>query len=79
MSHKRRRPERKPLSGNVIDFYDYVSDVPPPEARRQPIHKRWTPTIVTDIPDRVPVTEWELDLFEAHMGDVLDELFGQLR
>ena len=32
--------------------------------------------VVDDWPDRVPVTEREVDVFEAWFGDVLDELFG---
>jgi hypothetical protein len=33
-------------------------------------------TVVDDWPHRVPVTEREVDVFEAWFGDILDELFG---
>ncbi|MBV9692701.1 MAG: hypothetical protein JO261_03270 [Alphaproteobacteria bacterium] len=32
--------------------------------------------VLDDWPKRVPVTEREVDVFEAWFGDVLDELFG---
>jgi hypothetical protein len=31
---------------------------------------------VDDWPARIPVTEAELDVIEAHFGQLLDELFG---
>jgi hypothetical protein len=36
----------------------------------------WT---VTDWPDRVPVTDAEVDVFEAWFGDLFDDLFGPCR
>jgi len=32
--------------------------------------------VTDDWPQRVPVTEREVDVFEAWFGDILDELFG---
>jgi hypothetical protein len=32
--------------------------------------------VVDDWPDRAPVTEREVDVFELWFGDILDELFG---
>lgn len=32
--------------------------------------------VTDDWPQRVPVTEREVDVFEACFGDILDELFG---
>ncbi len=34
--------------------------------------------IVDDWPERIPVTEAELDVIEAHFGHLLDELFGRI-
>ena len=34
--------------------------------------------VIDDWPERVPVTEREVDVFEAWFGDVLDELFGRV-
>lgn len=31
---------------------------------------------MADWPEHVPVTEREVDVFEAWFGDILDELFG---
>ena len=35
---------------------------------------RWT--VTDDWPEDVPVTEAEIDVFEAWFGDLFDELFG---
>lgn len=32
--------------------------------------------VVDDWPERVPVTDREVDVFEAWFGDILDDLFG---
>ena len=32
--------------------------------------------VIDDWPERVPVTEREVDVFEAWFGDIVDELFG---
>jgi hypothetical protein len=45
------------------------------EADSHPFADHWT--VSDDWPDRVPVTEAEIDLFEAWFGDILDELFGK--
>ena len=35
--------------------------------------------VVDDWPARVPVTDAEIDVFEAWFGDLFDELFGPSR
>ncbi|MDR6955768.1 hypothetical protein J2X65_005151 [Ancylobacter sp. 3268] len=45
------------------------------ERGTEPPLDHWT--VSDDWPDRVPVTEAEIDLFEAWFGDILDELFGR--
>ena len=35
--------------------------------------------VIDDWPARVPVTDAELDVFEAWFGDLFDELFGPSR
>lgn len=66
-------------SAEVIDFFDYAS----PERRtrrqkggveRRTVVARLGARITDDWPARVPVTEAELDLFEAHFGPLIDEL-----
>lgn len=34
------------------------------------------PEIIDDWPERIPVSKRELDLFEVHCSDLLDEIFG---
>jgi hypothetical protein len=57
------------------DLYDYLR----PQVRRRgrpakQIRFRWT--VTDDWPDEVPVTEAEIDVFEAWFGDLFDELFS---
>lgn len=65
------------------DLYDYVPqdgiETPAPRIGCPPKHDVETWTVTDDWPDRVPVTEAEIDLFEAWFGDIFDELFGPSR
>ena len=36
-------------------------------------------TVTDDWPERVPVTQAELDVFEAWFGDLFEEMFGTCR
>jgi hypothetical protein len=87
----RRHPTPKPkhraraVAGTLPDdLYDYIEgeegDGPTlkyPTARHTitSVAENWT--VSDDWPERVPVTEAEIDLFEAWFGDILDELFGK--
>ena len=42
-------------------------------------HDVETWAVTDDWPDRVPITDAELDVFEAWFGDLFDELFGPCR
>jgi len=57
------------------DLYDWANR-PRPKLGRPPKHDLAGWRVTDDWPERVPVTEAELDVFEAWFGDVLDELFG---
>jgi hypothetical protein len=59
-------------------LYDYTCQ---PQLRigRPPKHDLETWTVTDDWPTRVPVTDAEVDVFEAWFGDLFDELFGQCR
>jgi hypothetical protein len=77
MAHRRKsKPDEVPAPGEVPDnLYDYA-DLP---ARRvgRPIADdvpAWT--VTDDWPDEVPVTEAEIEVFEAWFGDLFDELFS---
>jgi hypothetical protein len=70
-SRRRRRIEYGALPDDL-----YIVPTPRPPLGR-PVKRdveRWT--VTDDWPERVPVTEKELDMFEAWFGDLFDELFG---
>ncbi len=77
MEHARARSTTGKSDGNVVDLYDYL---PTPRQTTLPARRRrcedWHPRILDDWPARIPVTEAELDVIEAHFGQLLDELFG---
>lgn len=79
---RRGRPRRIPPQTLPDDMFNYADDrsptvrphrSPPPDAfdiEKQPVIDDW--------PEKVPVTEAEIDIFELYFGDVLDRLFGPL-
>ena len=74
-SHRSRRLRSEPDSTATIDLYNWLA----PRARRRgrPVKSdqvSWT--VTDDWPEEIPVTEAELDVFEAWFGDLFDELFG---
>ena len=52
---------------------------PWPFPGRPPKHDLSTWTVTDDWPEHIPVTEAEVDVFEAWFGDLFDELFGPCR
>lgn len=58
------------------DLYDYYTAEPEP--RRSPTLEPDTRTwrVVDDWPEKVPITEAEIAVFEHWFADVLEELFG---
>ena len=60
------------------NLYDYA-DPPTRRSGRPPKHDLATWTVTDDWPERVPVTDAEVDVFEAWFGDLFDELFGPCR
>ena len=52
---------------------------PWPFPGRPPKHDLSEWTVTDDWPERVPVTQAEIDVFEAWFGDLFDELFGPCR
>lgn len=57
----------------------YIQPEPWPRIGRPPKHDVEAWTVTDDWPDAVPITEAELDVFEAWFGDLFDELFGPCR
>lgn len=86
LSMSRRGADRSQRQLRVVsgilpdDLYDYIPqdeiEAPAPRIDRPPKHDVETWTVTDDWPERVPVTEAEIDLFEAWFGDIFDELFG---
>lgn len=80
---KTRRRARAVSGSLPDDLYDYIDEdmptspeVPVAKGRgTEPSLDHWT--VSDDWPERVPVTEAEIDLFEAWFGDIIDELFGK--
>lgn len=59
------------------DFYIPVE--PLPRIGRPAKHDLSVWTVTDDWPDPVPISDAELDVFEAWFGDLFDELFGPHR
>ena len=79
MSHSRRRPPRRSRSGIPPDgVLDYAAS-PARRVGRPPKHDVSNWKVRDDWPKRIPVTDAEVDVFEAWFGDLFDELFGPCR
>ena len=77
---QRSRPlgERRLDQSTIVDLYDWLD---PPirwrvlRTRRDRNQTDWT--VTDDWPADIPVTDTELDVFEAWFGKLFDELFGE--
>jgi hypothetical protein len=67
---------RTTIEGRLpADLYDYAR--PPTRRVGRPASKDTTTwTVTDDWPDEVPITEAEIEVFEAWFGDLFDELFS---
>ncbi len=70
---------RPRVSLGVLPDDLYIQLEPWSHIGRPPKHDLETWTVTDDWPERVPVTDAELDVFEAWFGDLFDELFGTRR
>ncbi|MGV6876027.1 hypothetical protein ACUSIJ_25515 [Pseudochelatococcus sp. B33] len=61
------------------DLYDYAKPQTPSRVGRPVKHDLSGWTVTDDWPEHIPVTETEVDVFEAWFGDLFDELFGPCR
>jgi len=74
-AHKSRRQNIAASDEAPDNLYDYVR--PPARCRRRPAPEDPTTwTVKDDWPEDVPVTEAEIEVFEAWFGDLFDELFS---
>ena len=71
-SRQGRATARAPLD----DLYDYAR-APARPGRRRAKRVSMTWAVTDDWPKDVPVTETEIDVFEAWFSDLFDELFGK--
>jgi hypothetical protein len=58
-----------------LDLYDYAHPRTH-RPRRRTRHDTAAWTVTDDWPEDVPVTEAEIEVFEAWFGDLFDELFS---
>jgi hypothetical protein len=79
---RKSRPQDITAPNTVpVDLYDYVRP-PASRASRKLSPGRPAPddpstwTVTDDWPEDVPVTEAEIEVFEAWFGDLFDELFS---
>ena len=58
---------------------DLYLDLDTPRVRigRPPNHELTAWRVVDNWPAAIPISEAELDLFEAHFGELIDRLFGE--
>ena len=74
------RSAEKPSLARILpdNLHDYAA---PPTRRtgRPSKHDLATWKVSDDWPERMPVTDAEVDVFEAWFGDLFDELFGPCR
>jgi hypothetical protein len=71
-----RKDRREKTGFGVLPDDLYIKVEPWPRVGR-PVKRcldEWR--VIDDWPERVPVTDAEIDVFEAWFGDILDELFG---
>jgi hypothetical protein len=76
----------KPSDPQEFDLFDYVPARPVavrrprarPRSKPEPCAESQPIRVIDDWPALVPITEAEIRVVEAHLGDVLDELFGPL-
>ena len=73
--HKSQLP-RPPDRALPDELYDYAR-APARPGRRRAKRASMTWAVTDDWPKDVPVTETEIDVFEAWFGDLFDELFGK--
>ena len=71
---RKGRPRHPVPEALPDDLFDYADEPTPDgrERRRSPLR------IVDDWPEKVPITEEELQIFERYFGDALDRLFGPI-
>lgn len=73
------KDQRERAGFGVLPDDLYIQVEPWPRIGRPAKHDLETWQVTDDWPERVPVTDAEVDVFEAWFGDLFDELFGSCR
>ena len=73
-----RSPRRAGHAAGILpdDLYDYCAIESDPRRGPAPASEAKTWRVTDDWPERVPITEAEIEVFERWFADLLDELFG---
>ncbi len=79
MSCDARGMSRSRISLGVVPDDLYIMREPWPRIGRPPKRDLSAWTVTDDWPERVPVAQAEVDVFEAWFGDLFDEMFGTCR
>ena len=67
---------RRHTSLGILPVDLYIPTEPWPRIGRPAKHDLSTWTVTDDWPESVPISDAELDVFEAWFGDLFDDLFG---
>jgi len=70
---------RRAIGLGILPDDLYIPIEPWPRSGRPAKHDLSAWTVTDDWPDAVPITDAELDVFEAWFGDLFDALFGPHR
>lgn len=86
--NRSRRPAPEALPDDLYVYLDTANDDQPAEPKPRPRRSRrrssppkedvTTWRVVDDWPEKVPITEAEIEVFEHYFADVFDRLFGPL-
>ncbi|MEQ1863551.1 MAG: hypothetical protein ABL996_02745 [Micropepsaceae bacterium] len=74
-----RNDRRRSAAPGALPDDLFIHDETWPRIGRPPKHSLETWRVIDDWPEHVPVTDVEIDIFEAWFGDLFDELFGPCR
>ena len=81
-SIQRGRPRQPAPSTLPDDLYDYDDDpaprISPPRGSPPDAFDVEKLPVIDDWPEKVPITEAEIQVFERWFADVFDEMFGPL-
>lgn len=76
-AHRRKGRPRHPIPGTLPnDLYSYIHEPRPRRSPSSQIVDVESLPVVDDWPEKVPITEAEIAVFERWFADVFDELFG---